>query len=224
MAEAIARGEMYRSSMIAVTPVSVARKEVGLNTTRIGNLDATQTDRLSQALPELMDQVWMCARFMQKRVPGFEHAQFSGIAPRIGIRETRRILGEYVLSGEDILQARKRTDGVAKGAHELDVHGSGTGHRRETIRDGGSYDIPLGCLVPRAVKNLLIAGRCLSATREAHSSARVMGTCLAMGQAAGTAAALCAGTASWDGDVRSLPLQRLRDTLRSQGAILDGTT
>jgi len=223
MAEAIARGEMYQSSMVAVTPVSLARKEVSLNTTRIGNLDATKTDQLSRALPDLMDQVWMCAAFMRKYVPGFGQAQFSGLAPRIGIRETRRIVGEAVLTGEDILAARKRPDGIGKGCHELDVHGSGTRHRRETIKDGGSYDIPFGCLIPRQVKNVLVAGRCLSATREAHSSARVMGTCMVMGQAAGTAAALCRAEAGRTGDVRDLPPERLRAALRAQGAILEGT-
>ena len=154
----------------------------------------------------MLDQVWMCVNFMRKYVPGFENAVFSGIAPRIGIRETRRIVGEYVLTRDDVMQARKRDDGIGKGAHELDVHGSGAKHVRSTIKDGGSYDIPFGCLVPKNVPNMLVAGRCLSATREAHSSARVMGTCMAMGQAAGTAAAMCAADPKWKGDVRSIDL------------------
>lgn len=223
MQQAIERGEMYQSSMIAVTPISLARREVSINSTRLGNLDATQTAKLSGALPELLDQVWMGVNFMRKYVPGFENAVYSGIAPRIGIRETRRIVGEYVLTRDDIMEARKREDGVAKGAHELDVHGSGVKHVRGTIRDGGSYDIPLGCLVPQKLKNVLVAGRCLSATREAHSSARVMGTCMAMGQAAGTAAAMCAVDEGWSGDVRSVRIQTLRGALCEQGAVLVGT-
>jgi len=223
MNQAIAAGDLYKTSMIAVTPISIARKEVSLNTTRIGNLDATKTDQLSKALPDLLDQVWQCARFMTKYVPGFEKAVFSGIAPRIGIRETRRIMGEYVLTRDDIMEARKRSDGIGKGAHELDVHGSGTKHIRSTIKDGGSYDIPFDCLVPRSVRNVMVAGRCLSATREAHSSARVMGTCMAMGQAVGTAAAMCTTANVWSGDVREVQVSRLRDILRDQGAVLDGT-
>lgn len=223
MKKAIADGEMYQSSMIAVTPISMARKEVSINSTRIGNLDATQTSQLSRALPDLLDQVWTGVNFMRKYVPGFENAVFSGIAPRIGIRETRRVMGEYVLTKEDVMQARKREDGIGKGAHELDVHGSGVKHVRSTIKDEGSYDIPYDCLVPRNVKNMFVAGRCFSSTRDAHSSARVMGTCMAMGQAAGTAAAWCAGTPSWKGDVREVDVQALRKTLRAQGAVLDGT-
>ena len=223
MRDAIARGELYQSSMIAVTPVSPARREVSLNTTRLGYLDATKTDRLSEALPDLIEQVWICAEFMRKNVPGFENAVYSGIAPRIGIRETRRIVGDIVLNGDDVMQAKKRDDGIGKGCHELDIHLAGTGHVRSTIKDGGSYDIPFGCLLPKGLANLMVAGRCLSSTREAHSTARVMGTCMAMGQATGTAAALCATSNAWGGDVRELAVDRLRDVLRSQGAVLDGT-
>jgi len=223
MKKAIADGEMYQSSMIAVTPISLQRREVSINSTRIGNLDATQTAQLSRAMPDLLDQVWMGVKFMQKYVPGFENAVFSGIAPRIGIRETRRIVGEYVLTKDDIMQARKRPDGIGKGSHELDVHGSGVKHERSTIKDGGSYDIPYNCLVPKKVKNMLVAGRCFSATRDAHSSARVMGTCMAMGQAAGTAAAGFAADPKWNGDVRSVDIDALRTKLKAQGAVLAGT-
>jgi len=223
MKKAIADGEMYQSSMIAVTPISLQRREVSINSTRIGNLDATQTAQLSRSMPDLLEQVWMGVKFMQKYVPGFENAVFSGIAPRIGIRETRRIVGEYVLTKDDIMQARKRSDGIGKGSHELDVHGSGVKHERSTIKDGGSYDIPYDCLVPKKVKNMLVAGRCFSATRDAHSSARVMGTCMAMGQAAGTAAAGFAADPAWNGDVRSVNIDALRARLKAQGAVLDGT-
>jgi hypothetical protein len=223
MRDGIARGELYETSMIAVTPVSTARKEVSLNTTRVGHLDAMRTDKLSQALPDLLEQVWTCAEFMRRNVPGFENAVFSGIAPRIGIRETRRIMGDIVLNGDDVMQARKRPDGIGKGAHELDIHLAGTGHVRSTIKDGGSYDIPFGCLTPKGLANVMIAGRCFSSTREAHSSARVMGTCMAMGQATGTVAAMCSHLNAWGGDVREIPVPRLRDVLREQGAVLDGT-
>ena len=166
----------------------------------------------------MIDQVWTCADFLCRRVPGFENAVFSSLAPRIGIRETRRIMGREVLTAEDVLSGRKREDGIGKGAHELDVHGAGRAHRREMIKDGGSYDIPFGCLVPRNTRNLLMAGRCLSATREAHGSARVMGTCMTMGQAAGTAAALCVQQGQ---PLLQLSLQALRERLLAQGAVLE---
>jgi hypothetical protein len=220
VADAVANGELHPCGILAVCPLSTQRREVSLNTTRIANLDATRTDRLSEALPQLIDQVWTCAKFLKKHVPGFEDAHFSGIAPRIGIRETRRIMGEVVLTGEDVLKGRKRADGICKGAHELDVHGAGAVHRREMIAEGGSYDVPFGCLLPRRTANLLVAGRCLSATREAHGSARVMGTCMGMGEAAGTAAAMCAESGA---SLRQLSMPALRERLAARGAILDGT-
>ncbi len=218
LTKAIADGEMYPCGLVAVCPVAPARQEVSLNTTRIANLDATDPAVLSRALPVLIDQVWQCMAFLRHRVPGFENAAYAGIAPRIGIRETRRIMGMEVLTADDVLTGRKRADGIGKGAHELDVHGAGQAHRREMIRDAGSYDIPFGCLVPRNTRNLLVAGRCLSATRDAHGSARVMGTCMAMGQAAGTAAAICVADGT---PLAQLSTAALRDRLVEHGAVLE---
>jgi hypothetical protein len=220
--EGIASGELYPTALLGIGPVSMKRKEIYCNTTRIADLDATDTRKLSDALPDLMDQVWTCSSFLAKRVPGFEDAHFSGIAPRIGIRETRRIMGEYVLSFDDVMNARKRPDGVAKGAHHVDIHGSGTHQLRQPIKDGGSYDIPLASLIPIGLRNVLMAGRCFSATREAHGSARVMGTCMAMGQAVGTAAGM-ASTANRFDDVREIAVEPLRTRLKEQGAVIDGT-
>ncbi|MBT9290971.1 FAD-dependent oxidoreductase [Prosthecodimorpha staleyi] len=223
MRDAIARGLLHRSSMMGITPTSLARREVSVNTTRVGHLDATDTARLSSAFADLVRQVWDCAGFLKACVPGFERAVFSGLAPRIGIRETRRILCDVVLGDDDVALARKRPDGIAKGAHEIDVHLAGTGHHRRPIQGGGSYDIPFGMLIARGVANLMVVGRCMSATRIAHSSARVMGTCLAMGQAAGTAAAMLREDNDPLNDLRALPVDRLRARLAAQGAILEGT-
>jgi hypothetical protein len=218
---AVARGEMYATSLIASNPTSLHRREVSLNTTRCPGVNATHTGELSKALPSLIDQVWQCVQFMQRNIPGYRDARFSGLAPRIGIRETRRVIGEEVLGYEDVRNAVKRDDVVCKGAHHIDIHGAGAHQRREPIKDGGSFDVPLGCLIPRHVKNLLMAGRCFSASREAHGAARVMGTCLAMGQAVGTAAAIVA--AQKKDDVRQIDIGELQRRLRAQGAILEGT-
>jgi hypothetical protein len=219
--QAIGEGRMYPTSLVAITPVSNGRREVSVNTTRVAGLDATNTGRLSSAFDELHRQVEMCASFLRDSVPGFEEAVLSAVAPRVGIRETRRIAGDYVLSGEDILAGRKFDDGVAKGCHELDIHKSDTGHVRANIAHGGSYDIPFRCLLPRDMRNLVVAGRCLSADREAHSSARVMGSCMAMGQAAGTAAAM-AGELGAEATVRDVDVGALRGRLMEQGAVLTG--
>lgn len=221
LSSAIAIGELYPTALIMIQPTSAHRREVCLNTTRIGNIDATRTRDLSATVAPLAEQVTMCADFMRKHVPGFGRAAFSGIASRVGVRETRRIEGVNSLTEDDVLMARKRSDGIGKGSHHVDIHQSGTGQIRIPVRDGGSYDIPWGCLLPKGLTNVAAAGRILSADRGAHGSARVMGPCLAMGQAVGTAAVMLINSSA--GGFPSLDVQALRDRLRADGAVLDGT-
>lgn len=138
---------------------------------------------------------------------------------QIGIRETRRIIGEYVLTRQDILDGTGFPDTVALSYWPIDKH---LPDRPGTIlgfpAPGVITKIPYGCLLPRNVDSLLIAGRCISATHEAFASIRVSATAMATGQAAGTAAALSA----LDGvSPRELPAEKLQSVLRSQGAILD---
>lgn len=223
LGDAIARGEMFPTALIMIQPTSQARQEVCINATRITLQDPTATESSALAMRTLIGQVQQCSQFLQRNAPGFENAVLSGMSPRLGIRETRRIEGDYILNEEDVLSARKRDDGVAKGCHHVDIHQDGTGQIRIPVNDGGSYDIPLGALLPRTLTNVAMAGRCLSASREAQGSARVMGSCLAMGQAAGTLAALATRESNDPGAVRSITVSRLRDVLREQGAVLDGT-
>ena len=159
---------------------------------------------------------------MRRSIPGFENAAYSGVATRVGIRETVRIEGLRTLSEDDVLQARKFDDGVAKGSHHVDIHQSGTGQVRIPVRDGGSYDIPWGCLVPTGVANVAVAGRILSADRGAHGSARVMGPCLGMGQAIGTAATMLHEGGRGQG-FAEVDVQALRARLLGDGAVLNGT-
>lgn len=221
LGDAIKSGEMYPSTGVFMWPTSLQRREVGLNSTRIAGIDAMNTAALSEALSTLSQQVEMCLSFLRKNAPGFENAHLSGVAPRVGIRETRRILGEYVLTADDVLEGRKFDDGIAKGSHHIDLHGKGTDQERIPVKDGRSYDVPFRSLIPQNVENLLVAGRCFSSTREANGSARVMGPCLSMGQAAGTAAALMAKEDFVN--VRDVSVEQLRGTLKEQGAIVDGT-
>jgi hypothetical protein len=221
MRTAIERGELFPTALIMLYPTSRARKEVCVNATRVAeNIDGTQVGTVSGVLSRLLDQVLTCAGFLQKQVPGFDHASIAAIAPRVGIRETRRIVGEAILTGEDVRTGRKREDGVAKGCHHIDIHGEGVMQVRIPVANAGSYDIPWGCLLPKKLANVYVAGRCLSSDREGHGSARNMGNCLAMGHAVGAAAAL--SIAAGMRDIRELPVQRLRGVLREQGAILDG--
>ncbi len=129
-------------------------------------------------------------QFLVSRVPGFERAYLQQTAAQIGIRESRRIRGEYMLTSEDVLGARKFPDGIARSAYPVDIHNpAGTGTVIQDVPKGDYYEIPYRCLVPLGIDNLLVAGRCVSATHEAQASLRVMPQCFAMGEAAGVAAA-----------------------------------
>ena len=216
----ISSGELHSCSMLAFNPNSTDLSTVTVNTTRLVRKDCISADVLGSTMLELTEQVENAFRFIKNNIPGCQDCVLDGIAPRLGIRESRRIMGEYYLTGEEVSEGIKRDDGICKGGHEVDIHGKDEKHVRRTIKNAGSYDIPFGCLIPKGMKNLLMAGRCLSADRVAHSSARVMGTCMAMGQAAGTAAALCAQT---NRNPTELDICSLREILKQQGAILDGT-
>ena len=136
-------------------------------------------------------QMRQIAAFLRRRVPGFERAYVVQSGVQVGVRETRRVLGEYQLTVDDVLGARKFDDGIARGAYPVDIHnpkGSGTVLKR--LPPGAAYDIPLRCLLPQGIDHLIVAGRCISGTHEAHSSYRVMPIAMATGQAAGVCAAL----------------------------------
>ncbi len=222
LGDAIRRGDLAPTALIMIQPTSKARREVCVNATRIGgNIDGTDTAAVSATVGALMEQVWKTAGFLRKHLPGFEQSTFAGLAPRVGVRETRRVMGDYVLTQDDVVSGRKFPDSaVAKGAQHVDIHQSGTTQIRIPIANGGSYDIPFGCLLPLGLKNVMVAGRCLSATREGMGTARTMGPCMAMGEATGTAAALCAERGHTE--VRQLAVRDLQQRLRHNGAVIDG--
>ena len=190
LGEAIANGRMHPCTAAFITPTSVPRQEVCVNVTRVSGVDCRELGPASQAYYQLHAQVARSAAFLRTQVPGFAAASITAILPRLGIRESGRIVGDSCLTQEDAVQARRFPDAVARGCHHVDIHGSGTAQVRIPIRDGLAYDIPYRCLLPRGLANVIAAGRCLSSDRGANGSARVMGTCLATGQAAGIAAAL----------------------------------
>jgi hypothetical protein len=136
----------------------------------------------------------------------------------VGVRETRRIIGDYQLTVDDVLGARKFDDAIARGAYPVDIHnpeGSGTVLRR--LPPGEAYDIPLRCLLPRKAEGLLVAGRCISGTHEAHSSYRVMPIVMATGHAAGVCAAIAAKEGA---QPRAVDPRRVQRELVRQGASL----
>jgi len=194
--------------------------EVSVNSTRVTKVLGTDVWDLSYAEWKGRQQMRQIAEFLRGYVPGFENSYLVQSGVNIGVRETRRILGDYQLTADDILGARKFPDVIARSTYPVDIHnpqGSGTTLKR--LPAGESYDIPFRCLVPRSVEGVLVAGRCISGTHEAHSSYRVMPVAMATGQAAG----VCAALAARQGEPpRSVAVKKIQQELIRQGADLRG--
>jgi len=187
-----------------------------VNTVRIIG-DATDADSLSRSEVQGRRDAWAFARFLRQAVPELGGAYLSETAAQVGIRETRRFVGERVITLEDVTEARRPPDTVALGGHPVDIHSpeGDAGQKLTYLR--GPYGIPYGSLLPQGLVNLLMAGRMISATHEAHASLRVMGTAMAVGQAAGTAAALAAAAGRTP---RRVDVDELRARLVRDGALL----
>jgi hypothetical protein len=186
--------------------------------TRVPRVDATDPRQLTRAEIEGRRQASEYARFLREQVPGFERAVMVSTSPAIGVRESRRVHGRYRLEAGDVLAGRRFEDEIALCGAPIEDHHAGADTRWSYVPDGGVYGIPYRCLLPQLVEGLLVAGRCFSATHDAHASARSMGTCMSMGQAAGTAAALAAADGAVPG---GLDAGRLRKHLAEQGVLLD---
>jgi len=198
---------------------TIQADQVHFNTTRVIGVDGTCREDLTRAELESRRQTEQIVAFLQRRVPGFESAYLLQTAPQIGVRETRRILGEYLLTGEDVLGARKFADGIALGSYPIDVHSpAGPGTIVKHLPPGDFYSIPYRCLIPRQMEGLLVAGRPISTTHEAHASTRIQPICYATGQAAGVAAALALKQGIRP---REVSVEELRNALHQQGAILE---
>ena len=197
------------------------------NVTQIGNasgtaMDATNAQQLSDGELEGRRQIAEYFSFLRQEVPGFSNAAIVDIAAQIGIRETRRIRGEYVLSGEDILSSATFDDTIGINAWPMELHAAGRIDwqfpRNWASTEGRVYnDLPWRMLVPVGVDILLVAGRCASMTHEGQSAARVSGGCFVMGQAAGTAAALLGSSQR----LIQTDVGQLQNALRQDGVYFD---
>lgn len=187
-----------------------------VNTTRMSYVDATDTMQVSQALMEGRRQVQKVLGFMREHIPGCKDAQLIQVAPELGVRESRHIVGHYELTAEDVLHHRIFEDGICTFAYALDKHDSEGGGVTWSLVDR-YYTIPYRSLLPMGCDNLLVAGRCICGSSEASASYRVMPACIAMGQAAGTAAAMAVGEGISPDQV---PVPELQRILRQQGAVI----
>jgi hypothetical protein len=188
------------------------------NLTQIRNPDGTAVSgidafQLSYGEIEGRKQCWDVFEFIREVTPGFERAYIVEIAPQIGIRETRRILGEHLLSEDEILDCADFPDSIGVNGWPVEAHIAGDVKFVFARKARGFNQLPYRMIVPRAVENLFVAGRCGSMTHEGQSSARVTGSCFVMGQAAGTAASLAlkAGVPPRKVDVKALQQQLERD-------------
>jgi hypothetical protein len=190
-----------------------------VNTTRLHGLDGTSATDLTTAELEGRRQVVTLMRFFRRYFPGAGNAVLLETAAQIGVRETRRIIGEYVLTLDDLQTGRHFPDVVALGGFPVDIHSptDDTGGVTPEYRTAAVYEIPYRTLVPVDTDQLLAAGRCLSAQHVAIGAVRAMPTCFATGQSAGVAAAIAAEEET---PPRGVDYQRLRDRLEQQGAIL----
>ena len=193
-------------------------REVSVNSTRVTRVLGTDVWDLSYAEWESRRQLRQIAAFLRRHVPGFEKAYPVQSGVNVGVRETRRILGDYQLTAGDILEARKFPDVIARSSYPVDIHNpEGTGTLLKRLPPGEAYDIPLRCLLPHGVEGIMVAGRCISGTHEAHSSYRVMPVSMATGQAAGVCAALAVRAGK---PPRAIPPADVQAELVRQGANL----
>ena len=157
-------------------------------------------------------------RFLRDKVPGYEKAQLSTFGFQIGVRETRRVYGDYRMTREDVLEARQFEDQISLCGAPIEDHHGGEGTNWVYLPEGKTVGVPYRALIPRDGKNLLVAGRCFSATHDAHASVRSMAQTMSMGQATGTAAALCTKNSQTP---REIDPAQLREQLRQIGALID---
>lgn len=194
---------------------------VGFNAGHIWQVDATNPVTVSNAMAKGRSMAKQYCDALRKYYPeAFGNSYVTETAPLMGIRETRRIIGDYVLTKEDYLERRSFEDEIGRNSYYLDIHMSPeekktSTHKSHRYGKGESHGIPYRCLTPKGISNLLVAGRCISTDRAVYGSTRVMPVCLVTGQAAGTAAAMAVKD---ECDVHAVDVQKLRSTLRENGA------
>ncbi len=191
----------------------MAEDEWWVNMSRVNGVDATDPEQYTKGEELCIRQNEEIARYLKAYIPGFENAYVDRVAPFMGIRETRRIVGEYVLTEQDIFDCARFPDAIGVAAYPVDLHHP-VGGDCTLMWCPDCYDVPYRCLVPQKVDGLLCAGRCISATHLALASVRVMGPAMCLGEAAGKAAALSVREGV---EPRALDVKQLQDALRAEG-------
>ncbi|MFA6948599.1 MAG: FAD-dependent oxidoreductase, partial [Eubacteriales bacterium] len=189
-----------------------------LNTTRIFGKNPVDIEDVSQAEMDVREQVYEMLHFMRENIAGMENCDLVSSAAEIGVRESRRIVGRYEITTDDIVNVTKFDDRIARGTYEIDIHnpaGSGTYHK--AVPDHDYYTIPYRAMLPASADNIIVAGRPLSSSHEAHASFRIMPITSCIGEAAGIAASLAVDS---DCPAQEIDIKKLQDTLTDRGALV----
>ena len=213
--------EPFQSVIMGFWHTDVLPDQLGINMTHLVDVDTTNARDLTWATIEGRRQAHHLVNVFRQVVPGLERCYLISTAPALGLRESRRIRGVVTLTAEDVMNERHWEDAVCYGSFYIDIHnpaGPGMGDQTWYPRKGFKYQIPYRAMVPEKVDSLLVAGRCISADHVALGSTRIMSTCMALGEAAGTAAML---SLHEEVTPRELDARLLQDQLCRQGAIID---
>lgn len=203
---------------MSFTAVSWREGLVSLNLTRTINIDPTDGKSIVEGEISERRNVIRSFRQCQKRIPGMEQCYLIKTAHQVGVRESRRVIGEYCLTEEDVVNCKNFEDGIARGAYPIDIHDPKGGKTQFIfLKNGGSYSIPYRCLIPKVIDNLILTGRIISVSRKALGSTRLQATCMALGEAAGTAASLSVEKKILPGKV---DMEELKRVLKSNKAII----
>lgn len=195
------------------------------NMTRVQSFQTLEGGTRNATDPTFLTAAEICGRrqaleymrFLRDCIPGYEEADLVSFGTQIGIRETRRIYGEYRLTREDVLSAKQFDDQIGLCGAPIEDHHEGSDTEWQYLPDGLAVGIPFRTLLPQNIENLLVVGRCFSASHDAHASVRSMAQCMAMGEAAGAAAAMACHAKR---EIREVKIEALQDVLRSNGAVL----
>jgi len=213
-----AKGEITNPRENILVFFGVGEDVLHFNSTRVIKLNPTDPFDVSRAEVMARRQIHELVSFLKENSKAFDESALISIAVDIGVRESRKLKGVHILTADEIINCTQFEDSIALGNYDIDIHnptGTGTSHR--FFGDGEYYTIPYRSLLPKEFNNLLVAGRCLSATHEAQASVRIMPTCCCLGQAAGTAVAVAFKS---DKNAHNVDVKSLQNKLIENGAVL----
>lgn len=213
-----AKGEITNPRENILVFFGLGEDVLHFNSTRVVMLAPTNPFDVSKAEVAARKQIHELISFLRENSNAFHESALISVAVNIGVRESRKLKGVHILTGDELISCTRFEDSIALGNYDIDIHsptGTGTSHRY--FRDGEFYTIPYRSLLPKEYDNLLVAGRCISATHEAQASVRIMPICCCLGEAAGTAIAIAHNT---NRNVHTVDIKTLQKKLTENGAVL----